>query len=118
MSFLESIDVKLPGREEVDSSSSAIPRLPIEGDVLEHLDAMMKRRHHIVHRADKAKTGDGLQEITEANVWLWLATTMMFTLSVATENFLQRHSHAEFRKEVNALAEAALRRAARRQNEL
>jgi len=113
MAFLQSVNVNLPSREEVDSSSSAIPRLPIEGDVLGLLDAMMKRRHHIVHRADKAKTGDGLQEITETDVGVWLAATMMFTLSIATENFMQRHKQDEFRKAVEALAKAARRRGRR-----
>lgn len=110
MSFLDSVNVKLPSREEVDSSSSQIPRLAIEGDVLGLLDAMMTRRHHIVHRADKAKTGDGLQEITKGEVAGWLAATMMLTLSIATENFMQRHSQDEFRKAVEALAAAAEKR--------
>jgi hypothetical protein len=71
---------------------------------------MMKRRHHIVHRADKAKTGDGLQEITETEVMSWLAATMMFTISIATENFMQRHSQEEFQKAVKAIATAAAKR--------
>ncbi len=32
ITFLESVKVKLPSREEVESSSSKIPRLPIAGD--------------------------------------------------------------------------------------
>jgi hypothetical protein len=104
MAFLQSANVKLPSREELDSSSSAMLRLPTEGDILRLLDAMMKRRHHIVHRADKAKTGVGLLEITEAHVGLWLTATMIFTLSIATENFMQRHSQDEFRKAVEALS--------------
>jgi hypothetical protein len=74
----------------------------------------LKRRHHIVHRADKAKTGDGLQEITETDVMSWLAATMMFTLSIATENFMQRHSQEEFQKAVEAMAMAAAKRKALR----
>jgi len=108
MSFLESVNVKLPSREEV--SSRAIPGLPIDEGVLGLLDAMMKRRHHIVHRADKAKAGHGLQEITKADVESWLMATLILTLSIATENFLQRHSQREFRKEVEALAKAARQR--------
>ena len=110
ITFLESVKVKLPSREEVESSSSKIPRLPIAGDTLGLLEAMMKRRHHIVHRADKAKTGDGLQEITKGEVACWLAATMMFTLSITTENFIQRHSKDEFQKAVEALASAAEKR--------
>jgi len=109
-SFLASVAVKLPSREEVDSSSSPIPRLAIDGEVLALLEAMMKRRHHIVHRADKAKTGNGLQEITKGEVAGWLAATMMFTLSITTENFIQRHSQDEFQKAVGALAAAAEKR--------
>ena len=75
---------------------------------------MMKRRHHIVHRADKAKTGDGLQEITKGEVACWLAATMMFTLSIATENFMQRHSQEEFQKAVEAIAMVAAKRTAPR----
>jgi hypothetical protein len=63
MSFLDSVNVKLPSREEIDSSPSEVQRLPIGGDDLGILDAMIKRRHHIVHRADRAKTGDRLREI-------------------------------------------------------
>jgi hypothetical protein len=114
MAFLDSVNVKLPSREEIERSPSEIPRLPIEGDVLRLLDAMMKRRHHIVHRADKAMTGDGLQEITDTDVMSWLAATMTFTLSIAIENFMQRHSQGEFQKEVKAMATAAAKRKALR----
>ena len=110
MSFLESVNVKLPSCEEVDSPSRAIPGLPIDEEVLGLLDAMMKRRHHIVHRADKAEAGHLLQEITKADVASSLMATMMLTLSIATENFMQRHSQDEFRKEVEALAKAARQR--------
>jgi hypothetical protein len=106
MSFLQSVNVKLPTHKEVGGLPSTI-RLPIEKNVLGLLEAMMKRRHHIVHRADKVEIGDGLQEITEADVGSWLAATMMFTLSIATENFMQRHSQEEFRKAVEGLANAA-----------
>jgi len=112
MAFLDSVNVKLPSREEIERSPSEFPRLPIEGDVLRLLDTMMKRRHHIVHRADKATTGDGLQEITDTDVMSWLAATMKFTLSIATENFMQRHSLGEFQKAVNAMATAASKRKA------
>jgi len=114
MSFLDSVNVRLPSREEIETSPSEVPRLPIEGDVLGPLDAMMKRRHHIVHRADKAKTGDGLQEIADTDVMSWLAATMMFTLSIAIENFMQRHGHEEFQKAVGETAVAAAKRKALR----
>jgi len=112
ISFLDSVTVRLPSREEIDSSPSEISRLPIDGDVIGLLDAMMKRRHHIVHRADKAKAGDSLQEITEIDVMSWLAATMMFTLSIATENFVQRHSQEEFQKAVEEMAMVAAKRKA------
>jgi hypothetical protein len=102
MSFLKSINVKLPRKEH----DQKFPRLPIEGDILALLDTMIRRRHHIVHRADKTRTGN-LQEITEAEVASWLAATLFFTLSVATENFMKQHSFEEFRKVVNKAAESA-----------
>ena len=52
------------------------------------------------HRADKAKTGDCLQEITKGEVACWLAATMMFTLSITTENFMQKHSKDEFQRQL------------------
>ena len=103
---LESIGVFEP-RKKADDASSGIPPLPIGDHALGLLDAMIKRRHHIVHRADKANTGGGLQEVTESDVMSWLATTMMFTLSIATENFRQRHSQEHFQKSVTAWAAAA-----------
>jgi hypothetical protein len=115
MSFLESVNVKLPSREEIESSSIKIPRLPIAGNTLSLLEAMMKRRHHIVHRADKAKAGGGLQQITEGEVGCWLAATMLFTLSIATENFLQRHSQAQFLKELEEFSKVWEGREASRQ---
>lgn len=107
MSFLDSVNVKLPTREDVESSSSSeIPRLPIESEVLGLLDAMMKRRHHIVHRADKDKAGPGLREITEGEVAGWLMATTSLTLSIATENFMQRHSQDQFVRELKEFSEA------------
>jgi hypothetical protein len=98
MSFLDSINVTLPTPEEVQSSSDKVPRLSIDKNDFALLEAMMQRRHHIAHRGDKAKKGAGLQEITEAEVGVWLAATMKFTLSIATENFMQRHTHDDFVK--------------------
>ncbi len=113
ITFLESVKVKLPSREEVESSSSKIPRLPIAGDTLGLLEAMMKRRHHIVHRADKATAGGGLQQITEGEVVGWLAATMIFTLSIATENFMQRQSQGQFLKELEEVSMVWEKRQAR-----
>ena len=74
----------------------------------------MKRRHHIVHRADKATAGGGLQQITEGEVVGWLAATMIFTLSIATENFMQRHSQGQFLKELEEVSMVWEKRQARR----
>jgi hypothetical protein len=102
MSLLQSVNIKLPRLEDEDTPSRMLPKLPIADDTLAALDAMMKRRHHIVHRADKEKTGDGLQAITDSEVVLWLTSTMMFMLSLAQENFVQLHSFEKFRKRFNA----------------
>jgi chorismate mutase len=99
MSFLKSVDIRLPRREDKDASSK-IPKLPVGDDTLALLDAMIKRRHHIVHRADKAKTHDGLQVIADSEVISWLAATVTFTLSLANENFMQQHSFEKFRKKI------------------
>ena len=67
----------------------------------------MRRRHHIVHRADKAKTGDGLQTITASEVVAGMAITMSFMLCVAQAAFMKRHSFDEFKKQVDELRAAA-----------
>lgn len=103
ISFLDSVDVKLP-REDDQIKPHELPRLRIGETTLSLLGEMMNRRHHIVHRADKVKGSDALQEIAESDVASWLVGTLSFTLSVATENFAQRHSQEEFRKAVEELA--------------
>jgi len=97
--FLESIELKLPRTKE--NVASPLPQLGVERDTLALLEAMMKRRHHIVHRADRNNAGDGLLEITQNEVVLWLAATLLFTLSLAQQNFTQQHSYERFLKNVN-----------------
>ncbi len=47
------------------------------------LAKMIERRHHIVHRADKSKTGEGLQQIEHSEVSDWLELTVKFTEALA-----------------------------------
>jgi hypothetical protein len=115
MTFLASINVNLKRREEeTKSSASEFPHLAITEDTLSQLEAMMKRRHHIVHRADKTKPGASLQRITEGEVAGWLTVTMFFTLSVTIENFMQRHSQAAFIKDLTEFTKVWDEREARR----
>jgi len=103
MSFLRSIGLKLPDGK--DESPESIPKLPVTPDILAILDQMMKRRHQIVHRADKAKSG-GLEAITAVEVMRGIVATLHFTLSTAHTAFLKRHSFEEFKKKVDALRAA------------
>ena len=57
MSFLDSIGLKLASKK--NENSHLVP--PFDPAMLPVLEKMMRKRHHIVHRADKAKTGEGLQ---------------------------------------------------------
>jgi hypothetical protein len=100
MSFLESIGLKLP--DEKDKSPKSVPELPVTRETLGMLDVMMQRRHHIVHRADKAKSG-GVQDIGSVEVLGWLVATQTFMLSAAQTAFMKRHSFEEFKKKVNAM---------------
>jgi hypothetical protein len=68
---------------------------------------MIQRRHHIVHRADKSNTGDGLRAITQAEVLAGIVATMSFMLSTATAAFAKRHSFDEFKKSVEQMAAEA-----------
>ncbi len=102
-SFLEGLGIEIP--REDSSISGGFPQLPVTGDVMSHLESMMKRRHHIVHRADRTQTGV-LQEISEADVLLWLVATLNLTLNIATVNFTRRHSLEEFQKEVRRVVPA------------
>lgn len=104
MSFLDSIGLKLPDGK--DKSPKAIPEFPWDAKTLPMLDAMMKRRHHIVHRADKAKTGEGLQAINPGEVVAWLGATLIFTFNAAHAAFRKRYSFEEFKKNVGAMKEA------------
>ena len=55
--------------------------------VLSRLEAMMQRRHQIVHRADKARTGDDLQAIDPVEVVEWLTASLYFVLRVVKAGF-------------------------------
>jgi hypothetical protein len=50
---------------------------------------MIRRRHQIVHRADKAPSGDRLQTIEASEVTVWIQTASVF-LIVMVEAFLHR----------------------------
>lgn len=45
---------------------------------------MMKRRHQIVHRADRT-TANGLTEINAATVWDWTQAAIKFTAQVSVQ---------------------------------
>jgi hypothetical protein len=101
--FLGSMGLQIPDTTD----PSKVLELAVNDNTRLALNAMIQRRHHIVHQADKAKTGDGLQEIDPAEVAGWVAATMMFMLSVTTVAFTKRYSLEEFKKFVLALHERA-----------
>jgi hypothetical protein len=102
MSFLDSIGVRLPAKKDVKSPLE----LALDPALPKMLDTMMRRRHYIVHRADKAKTGDGLQAINSAEVMAGLVGTFSFMFCVTQTAFMKRHSFDEFKKRVDAMKEA------------
>ncbi len=103
MSFLESIGLKLASKK--DENSPLVP--PFDPAMLPVLEKMMRRRHHIVHRADKDKTGEGLQTITAGEVVAGMAITMLFMFCVSHAAFMKRHSFDEFKRQVDEFRAAA-----------
>jgi hypothetical protein len=101
MSFLESIGVKLSAEKDVKPPLE----LSLDPQIPAILDTMMRRRHYIVHRADKAKTGDGLQAIDSTEVMAGLVGTLSFMFCVTQTTFMKRHSFDEFKKQVDAMKE-------------
>lgn len=97
MSFLESVGLQVP---EDNKDLSSILNLLEPASVLSQLEAMMQRRHNIVHRADKARTGDGLEPIDPRDVMAWLTATMYFMGNVAHTSFLKQHPSEELAKEL------------------
>jgi hypothetical protein len=102
--FLKRIGLKLP--DGTNKTNNQIPELPVTPEVLSLLDGMIQRRHHIVHRADKAKGGGGLQAISFVEVMGGIAATMTFTMSTAHMAFMKRHSFEEFEKKVDEMMAA------------
>ena len=98
MSFLDSIGVKV--KEDMKSPL----QLRLNSDIPEMLDSMMRRRHHIVHRADKAKKGDGLQAIDSVEVMAGLVATFAFMFCVTQTAFMKRYSFEDFKKKVDEMA--------------
>lgn len=101
MGFLKRINLRLPDGKHKNSNS--IPELPVTSNTLAMLDEMIRRRHHIVHRADRAKSGSGLQPISSVQVMGWLVATMTFALSTAQTAFMKRYSFQEFQKKIEAM---------------
>lgn len=103
MGFIQGIGLSLPKKGDL------IPAwiFPLDDDVLSRLDEMIRRRHHIVHRADKADRGEGLRPITEAEVLGGMVATQSFMLCVATTAFAKRYSFEEIKKRLSEMAAEA-----------
>jgi hypothetical protein len=101
MSFLESVGLQVPQENEYLNSILSIVE---PQSVLSQLEAMMQRRHHIVHRADKARNGDGLEPIDPRDVVKWLTATIYFMGNVAHTSFLKQHPSEELAKELREVA--------------
>ena len=101
--FLEDLGLKLPQKGDV------VPAwiFPLEADIPSRLDEMIRRRHHIVHRADKADGREGLRPITEADVLGGIVATQSFMLCIATTAFAKQYSFEEIKKKLGEMAAEA-----------
>jgi hypothetical protein len=89
--------------------------LPEQGEIFAMLNAMMQRRHHIVHRADQDQTGEGLKPINGDEVFRWLKATAYFMSHVINANFPQKQHREELQnliKEGSDVSEAVMTTAA------
>jgi hypothetical protein len=87
MRFLESLGLSVPMRTE----SATLIALADQPKVPSYLDAMMRRRHTIVHNADLDKTGEHLQPIDTDEVINWLKVTQFFLSNIAGECFRKEY---------------------------
>lgn len=55
------------------------------------LEEMIRRRHNIVHRADKTKGGDGLEPLSFDDFEVWRRTTYIFMTVVAQASHSKLH---------------------------
>jgi RiboL-PSP-HEPN len=100
ISFLENIGVS-PAKGDWGADLEAISQSAQEKcGGMAALDEMIRRRHNIVHRADKTKKGDGLEAIVFDDLDVWRRTTYMFMLVVAQASHSKLHS---FEAEVKRL---------------
>jgi hypothetical protein len=88
ISFIKGLGFRLPTKKEEWQSDFGVEWPEIVTDkrgTLAVLDEMIRRRHHIVHQADKAKIGDGLMPINSQEVlsWVMASTRFMATISKA-----------------------------------
>jgi hypothetical protein len=97
MAFLDGLGLQLPRQDE---NMRAVLRISVEEEskVPSALEAMMQRRHYIVHRADKAKHGSGLQSIDANDVLDWLRAATYFMTILAKTSFFRQHPVKEFAK--------------------
>jgi hypothetical protein len=104
MAFLDSVDVCLTDEED-PVLSSVLPMTDLS-EILPLLNDMMQRRHHIVHRADQAKTSNNLQPVDPVQVQSWLNATMSFMAIAARACFIRQHPLADLATELTTESEA------------
>ena len=96
MRFLESLGLSVPMKTE----SATLIALDDQPKVQSYLDAMIRRRHAIVHNADLDKTGEHLQAIDTDEVINWLKVTQFFLSNVAGECFRKEYPLAVLQERV------------------
>lgn len=95
ISFLEDLGMS-PQEKDWESDLTAMCQKTgaTKKGTLADLDEMIRRRHNIVHRADKNTSGDGLQSIAPDHLLVWLQTTSAFMV-VVTQACLDRQHTSE-----------------------
>jgi hypothetical protein len=84
ISFLETIGVS-PQNGDWNTDLKKMSQLGEETKYggMAALDEMIRRRHNIVHRADKTKDGAGLEPVSFDSFEVWRRTTYIFMMAVA-----------------------------------
>jgi hypothetical protein len=85
--FLKSMGLDVPNK----SDSEALLVFADQSKVPADLDAMIRRRHMIVHNADLDKGGNQLQPIETEQVIHWLKVTQFFLSNLASASFQKEH---------------------------
>jgi len=93
ISFLESLGVSLPEADKEWIADKILNwpqgRSPGRKETLARVDEMIRRRHHIVHRADQGPKG--LQPVDREEVEIWRNATYVLMINVTKACLAKRH---------------------------